>query len=573
MRWVTGPPRVRNRRVYKLRGVRMHRSLIVASIVVAAALNPASAQPVTETIDLQTGWNAVWVNLDPQPNTLNEILAAQSPVLDYQAFWTFEANTSPSIAINGGTNGRWFFHDRDIPPDLSTLRVLYGHRAYLIHMRSAGQLRLTGRPLVRSTRFTSLSANLFGALTDNSAGPLSFEEYFFHPKSAGKVRTSGTPSAHDLFGLLGDTLVRKNLTDAIGSNEAYWVNVVQDFEYPGPLDLTSASNGIAFGRNTSLRTLSIEVPSSPSARTLTISALSCTALSPGAACSASGDNVDWLEFKVSGPLDPPIWQPLAAGAAIVVPPGATRVELDLRARRAALTTAARHRRGGTSTATFPLVINVTDGLGSRTVLAASVSIEPVFGRWVGRALLTHVSAHPIIQTIPLGQAEAPPLSMTLLLDLPDPSAAGTTPRLLDFASVDSFLDGRSIVKTYSSVLFDRPVDLAPDAGDPLDPFGGTGTLHGTIHILPDDPLNPYRHRYNPEHRRGYDITRQITIKLEPTPPNAADLLAGLDGTFGPHRLTGRYTEVITGITENPITVQGFLQLERLSSSPGSLAAR
>jgi hypothetical protein len=117
------------------------------------------------------------------------------------------------------------------------------------------------------------------------------------------------------------------------------------------------------------------------------------------------------------------------------------------------------------------------------------------------------------------------------------------------------------------------LDLVEDAGDPVDPFGATGTLRGTLHLLPEDPLNPYRHRYNPEHRKGYEITRDITIRLEIQPDRLADELAGLDGTFGPHRLNGQYTEVITGVTEDPITVQGTFRLDRLIGEPSPVAAR
>ena len=161
------------------------------------------------------------------------------------------------------------------------------------------------------------------------------------------------------------------------------------------------------------------------------------------------------------------------------------------------------------------------------------------------------------------------MGMTLLLDLPSPSAvaAGFGARMLDSVTIQTFRDGRSLQRRFTSVLFDRPVDLVPDGTDPIDPLGATGTLRGTLHILPEDPLNPYRHRYNPEHRKGYDITRQITIKLEVQPPSDSDLLAGLDGTLGPHRLTGQYTEVITGVTEDPITVQGSFQLDRLIGEP------
>lgn len=549
----------------------MYTRLAICAVMWAILSEVALGQLVTESINLQAGWNAVWLNLEPEPNTLDEILAAQSPSLDYQAIWTLEGNRTNSAILTGDATGRWFFHDRDVPAALSTLNVLHGHRGYLINMRSAGQLLLTGRPLIRNTQFTSRTSTLFGVLTDVTSGFFSFEEFFSHPKAIGKVRTSGTPATHDIFTLFAGAYVRKNFVSAIQPNTAYWVNVTQDFEYSGPLDVLSAPNGLSFGRNTSLRTLSIEVPASTSAQTLQLQARDCAVLSISGACSAGGESVDWLQYRDSTQTGLPVWQPLSSGLSVVVPSGTTRVDVDLRARRADLATAARNRGGGVLIEDFPLVIDVTDDLGARAVLSASVSIEPVFGTWIGRATLTQVSVHPGLQVLPLDQSDAPPMGMTLLLDLPDP-AGGGSPQLLESLAVSIFRDGRPLTRVFNSILFDRPVPLVGDPGDPLDPLGATGTMHGTLHISPEDPLNPYRHRYHPEHRKGYDITRDITITFESPVDRLSDELAGLDGTFGPQQLAGQYTEVITGISALPITVHGTFRLERVVSQTNPLVA-
>ncbi len=545
---------------YQAMGIKLAASTVVWLVMPEVGVG----QLVTELIDLRAGWNAVWLNLEPEPSALDEILAQQEPPLDYEAIWTFDANRA--VSGTDGGRGRWLFHDQSVPPSLSTLRALHGHRGYLIKMRSGGRLHLSGRPLIRGTLFTSRVSNLFGALVEPGTGFLSFEEFFSHPNAVGKIRAN-TPTRHDVFALSSDTLVRKRLSDPIQPNEAYWLNVVQDFEYPGPLDVTASANGLSFGKSTSLRTLTLEVPSSKSARVLTLQARPCVVLSADGECSAGGESLDWLEYREAEKDGLPVWRPLSAGLTIMVPPGGTLVELELRARRAGLE--ARRRRGEAAAENFPLLLDVSDDEGSRVVLSADVSVEPIFGRWVGRAELNRVSTHPRILTVPLEEAEAPPMGMTLLLDLPDPSSvqAGAVPRLLDSTTVETFRDGRALVQRFESVLFDRPVELTPDPSDPLDPFGGAGTLRGTVRILPDDPLNPYRHWYNPEHRRGYDITREITIKIESQKERLSEQLAGLDGTFGPHRLSGQYTEVIMGVTEQPITVHGNFRLDRLTGGP------
>lgn len=522
----------------------------------------AQAQLVTEEIPLQSGWNAVWFNVEPETNDVLAFLASQPSPLDCQAIWTFEPNRDVTADPSSTAPGRWLFYDKDIPPSLLTLRTLQGHRAYLIKVNVGGPLLVAGRPVIRSLSLSGRVSNLFGAMSIALGGALTFEEFFAHPNAAGKIVAAGAPVKHDIFSLTNGGLVRRTLLDPITPNEAYWVNVVQDLDYPGPLDVTSSANGISFGRSTALRTLSIDVPSSPTTRTLTLQAHPCVELS-GGACTATAGGVEWLEYREPSTAALPVWRPLAAGFVIQVPAGATKANLDLRAKRATLSAVAGVTSG--SATLPPLVIDVSDDQGSRVIIPSDVAVEPIFGLWAGKAVLTRVSAHPSIQDIPLEQAEANPLEMALILDLPSPTetAGGAAPRLLDTVTVQTFRDGRSLQRRFSSVLFDRPVDLLEDAGDPIDPLGAAGSLRGTLHILPEDPLNPYRHRYNPEHRQGYEIRREITISLDPGEPSLTEQLAGLDGTFGPQRLNGIYNEVITGLSERPITVHGSFRLERI----------
>lgn len=545
-------------------------SLITGVLLVVFMPGVVQAQLVTETIQLEQGWNAVWFNVEPDPNELVDFLSSQAPPLDCQAIWTFEPNRNVTADPSSTPPGRWLFHDKGVPSSLHTLRTLQGHRAYLFKVNVGGALNLAGRPVIRPFSFSGRVSNLFGAMSDSLGGSLTFEEFFAHPSAAEKVVSGGTPLKHDIFLLSGAGLARQRLTDSLAPNAAYWINVVQDFTYAGPLGTASSANGISFGRSTSIRTLSIDVPSSPVSRTISLQAHPCIELG-GADCGGGASGMEWLEYRETNESPIPTWRPLSAGVGIAVPAGSTKIDLDLRAKRATLSALTRGTSGEGSTSLPPLFIDVSDDQGSRAVIAASVSTEPIFGLWIGRAELTRVSTHPIIQSLPLEQAAAPPLQMTLLLDLPSPqaTAGGAAPRLLDSVTIARFRDGKPLQRRFSSVLFDRPVNLVEVGGDPLDPLGATGTLQGTLQILPEDPLNPYRHRYNPEHRTGYEVTRQITIKLETQGASFADELAGLDGTFGPSRLTGQYTEVITGMTHDPITVQGTFRLERLAEDSSS----
>lgn len=517
------------------------------------------AELATETIDLQTGWNAVWLNLNPEPNDLGTILNQQNPGLNYQAIWMFDAGG----ATLGSTEpaGKWFFHERSLPSQVNNLNFLLGQRAYLIKMNAPGRLTLSGRPVARGVPLSSRVSNFLGALNNPDAlVPLTFEHLFSHPNARNRIRESGAPAAPDIFRLFGNAFVRTPLTNTIQSNAAYWINVDRDFELRGPIDPRDAANGVDFGRTTMRKTLTVEIPASSTARIVTFKALPCATVSE-ANCTPAPGGAEWLEYRDPTLEGKAAWMPLTKGVSILVAAGQSTIELELRARRSG---AMRGLSEGSSDSTFPAFLEIVDDRGGRSLLSTNMELQPIFGSWMGRATLTKVGTHPVIQNVPLDEAEASPFGMTLILDLP-PSKGGApaAPRLLDSIAFTTHRDGRPVVQRFNSVLFDRPVPLTENPVDPLNMFGESGTLSGEIVIGAEDTLNPYRHRYHAEHRRGFEIRRTITLVIERQPDTIADELAGLDGTLGSNVLTGTYTEVIRGVSLEPITVKGTFRLNRL----------
>lgn len=399
-------------------GIRTAQTVLVLGVVSAiAASSSAEAALVGETIQLQSGWNAVCFNVEPEPSEITAFLASQAPPLDCQAVWTFEPSRNVTLDPAVDAPGRWFFYDKSVPSALHTLRTLQGRRAYLFKVNVGGPLRLSGSPVIRPIAFSGRVSNLIGAMSDPFGPALTFEKFFTHPSAAGKVVAGSVPLRHDIFSITDTGFSRGRLIDPIEPNRAYWINVVQDFQYAGPLDATASANGLSFGRGAALRTLVIDLPASPAARTVNVRARPCTELD-GADCFASGVGADWLEYRVTSTSPVPEWQPLTNGLDVLVPAGATKLSLELRAKRTAV---AAVPRGGDGSATLPpLTVEVTDGEGSLTLIPADVEVEPVFGLWAGKAVLTKVGVHPSIQDAPFEQAAAPPLVMTLMLDLPAP---------------------------------------------------------------------------------------------------------------------------------------------------------
>jgi hypothetical protein len=128
-------------------------------------------------------------------------------------------------------------------------------------------------------------------------------------------------------------------------------------------------------------------------------------------------------------------------------------------------------------------------------------------------------------------------------------------------------DGRVVGRRLSSAVFSfgEPV--------PLEGEFGVGALTGLIAIAHDDPLNPFQHRYHPDHdnlderfeqpvpegRESFTVTRQLTLQFTAEDPEGLQL-AG----WGDAHLGGQYRERIDGLHRHPIYVAGTFRLQRAS---------
>jgi hypothetical protein len=126
--------------------------------------------------------------------------------------------------------------------------------------------------------------------------------------------------------------------------------------------------------------------------------------------------------------------------------------------------------------------------------------------------------------------------------------------------------GESIGRRLSSAAFGfrQPVLLAGA-------FGGTNT--GTITLGYDDPLNPFKHRYHPDHdnlderfetklpegRESFNVVRAVTLEF-----GAVDPLGVHPPGWGNTELGGTYRETISGLHRQPIQISGAFRLVRAS---------
>jgi hypothetical protein len=491
---------------------------------------------LSQSIPIQEGWNLVWVGIDPIPGDPDTVLQS----IDYASIWSFV----PGRTIDDP--GQWVSYVPNQPAFLNTLGRIQGNRGYLIKANAAGTLALKGRPINRALRLSGQSLNLFGADSD-PGNPTRFYKYFAHPNEQGKVNA--------VFRMNPDgTYQQISLGSIVEQNQAYWIGATQDLPTHGPIAPDVPLEGLQFAKSTYSQTLTIEVPRNNIAQTITVEALASATPANGEPVDAAG-NADWLEwYDETDALQP--WKPLTTPVVLNVAPNQTKVELEVRCVRKGK--AAATEDDVNTSGLYQGLIQLTDVSGNRRVIATGMEVQAVHGVWIGQARLTQVSLYPESGQEPV-MADAPPMTMSLILALP--GAEGGDNQLLDNAYVEVDRDGRTLKYRYNAIMFHEPVTLT---GFILN--GTSETLTGTTSMAADHPLNPYRHRYHPEHTTGYPITRAITLQFTPDDQDPDYVASGLAETAGDNELSGLYTEVISGVSLRPITVTGYFKLHRLSET-------
>ena len=110
-----------------------------------------------------------------------------------------------------------------------------------------------------------------------------------------------------------------------------------------------------------------------------------------------------------------------------------------------------------------------------------------------------------------------------------------------------------------------------------------GTLSCTITVRPDDPMNPFRHKYHPDHRffddqgqiipeHSYEITRTITMEFASEDSDGNPITSAPVSNWGGSDMGGIYRETLTGLHKadtvpniGGIYIEGIFLLHKVSS--------
>ena len=190
----------------------------------------------TQTVSLAKGWNAVWLEVEPEGESPASLFAGK-PV-DIVAAYTLpasEAQFAKSTAVNVQTLAGWTVwyapHRADAP--LSRLGRLTGNKGYLIHALEPVALEIRGVVRLADVRWTPDCYNLVGFSVQTPGGP-TFKQFF-----------QGSP-AHDhnkIYRLVAGTWRQVLTPDAetLRAGEAFWIYCGGASDYPGPLHVASSA--------------------------------------------------------------------------------------------------------------------------------------------------------------------------------------------------------------------------------------------------------------------------------------------------------------------------------------------
>ncbi len=571
---------------------------VLAAVLFAAPARGQIAE-FTQTFELHPGWNAIFLEVRPEPNDSESVFGA----LPLASAWAWNPKVGKIDFVENPTeeqieSPQWLgYFPRPRPESILTnLFAVQANRAYLIKIEGDQPViwSVSGKPEVQNPRWVADSFNLTGFFVDPNQPP-TFAQYL-NPSEAHqgqpvyRLNGSGVWEQVNPFG----TQIR--------SGEAYWVYSRGPSDYAGPIEITlDTGKRLDFGGGSSLQRMRIRnLGSVPAGVTL-------TKLPGSAPIRLSFYNFDPDLAQISWP-ELPDNLPLAA-------PEGGELLVDLAPRRALF-----------SAPEVGSVLMVRDGFGFRRLVAitaktafappafavrqnrpglarlesAVVTTNPLAGLWIGSVRVTGVSQAQQGSLVPTPVGR--PFSFRVLLHV---DAAGTV-RLLkeviqlwkegtrvpdaenpglftvDDPGYYALLTDDSLLSQFEgAVLRDgQPVGMRTStAGYDFEPqfvvmngtFGIGNGVSTTLTLPAEAPTNPFRHKYHPDHNNfdetytqyleeAFVVTRQMEFDF-----TASDPLQGGLPEYGESAIGGTYQERISGLHRNDIVVEGAFSLRRASA--------
>lgn len=211
------------------------------------------AQWITQSFQLQPGWNAVYLHVDASHRTLSELIDTDSsnPI---QEVWLWRDELPTAQFFSGPqaptvTGSQWYNWTRSLGPS-SPLQRLIPNSAFLVRVSnnvSSYTWNLKGKPVPPRYRWTSTGLNFIGFPT-LPANPPSFESFLsLAPEIQQFARVFRYPGGE--LGTGNPVQVMGLRTASVRRGEAFWIRAGTLFNrYFGPFELSlQDSGGVVFG--------------------------------------------------------------------------------------------------------------------------------------------------------------------------------------------------------------------------------------------------------------------------------------------------------------------------------------
>lgn len=559
----------------------------------------APADMISQTIVLQPGWNAVFLEVAPTEADVASVFG--SPPLNNRitraAMWTGEPASAQFITdpakLFDGTPG-WLQY-RATLPEQNTLNRLLPGRAYVIEVSNGSSINwtITGNTPPRAIRWLPDTFTLTGFPVSDAAP--TFEAYF-----------AGSPAHRDqrVLQMVANSWapIEDLSATTIERGRAYWVFTRGTSDFQGPLRVRLEGGGLDFGDTASNLTLAVlaDIAGEPVPPDLEVNFTLLTEIGQ-TAVPLSYRESDYQSGTFS-------WVSLSNTRTLAFPALSERV-LSFQADRAALP------QGAPPGTRYTSLLRI-EGAGMRHDLPVFITqgADPRVGLWVGYAVLNKVSEHigktPRTDATPVGRD----FSYRLLIHVDETGEA----RLLQKAllvypepAMPIVLASDAAISAYTAQLnpteeqtgmrmsspafnFDEPI-LGVE-GSRTFPAGGTsGSLDFEFTLAHNDPLNPFVHLYHPDHdnlnahenpidpgtaaSESWSITRSIALEFSSDDPEGRN-----PAGWGIDEVGGFYGETVAGLMRaerkvqtaagepsqsqsNAILARGYFRLTRVSTTP------
>ncbi|MCK5852747.1 hypothetical protein KAH27_06920 [bacterium] len=547
----------------------------------------ASAQYKTQTLKLHSGWNAVFFEVQPTPADCETVFSGM-PVESVWA-WNRKFNSiqfvqDPNTMFPGQPEWLTWF-PKDHPKSfLNNLFSLGGEKAYLIKVENDTPeitLTLKGKAQTTKKQWYPNSYNLAGFNVDKDNLP-AFSDYF-----SGSIAHSGQP-VYKMNAEGEWELIANSASEKIENGIAYWVKCKGVSDFSGPIEASFlGSSSIEFGEKIVVAEVAIQ---NKSKSEKTISVRIINSATPPAGEEANAGNVPISYWHTDFENQKFQWKMMPAQLNKTIKAGGKWTQRFM-VRRNDMPESA------SPSALFQNLLEIEDGTGAKIYMpmTAEKALDsnypggptpfPRNGLWVGYAILNKVSMAHGTST---PQPTSAPLSFRIIVHQDSNGIA----RLLQKATVMmKKSDTTNLVvitndKLIPQFLSDEPSDDSVEGQrfssvvfgmrEPEEmSYNQEGkSLSANVFIGYDDPLNPFKHLYHPDHNnlenyekklpegvQSFDVTREITMSFSAEPVKGASAIAWGDTVVG-----GVYNESIDGLYHTTLNVQGRFVLNQVTDA-------